>query len=187
MELSRRTGFSPSKLSRIERGLLPRIAYLDLVLIGAVLGRDVRMREYPGPDPTLDAGQLAVYRRLRTLVPAAVAMPVEVGLAGLGEQRAWDTLLRGLEPPGPGERTDLPADIATRFVDAQAQLRRLLLKQRDAGAPAVLLVVADTHLNRRALREAAPLLATDFPVSPRAALAALRAGRHPGGSAVICI
>jgi transcriptional regulator with XRE-family HTH domain len=186
-EVAGRTGISTSKLSRMERGLLRRIAYEDLVLAGAVVGRDIRMREFPGPDPTLDAGQIAVYRRLRALVPDRVAMPIEVGLAALGDQRAWDTVLRGLEAGVPLGETDLPTDISTRFVDAQGQLRRVLLKRRDDGHASVLVVVADTHRNREALREAAPLLASDFPISPRAALAALRAGRHPGGSAVVCI
>jgi transcriptional regulator with XRE-family HTH domain len=186
-ELAGRTGISTSKLSRLERGLLRRIAYEDLVLVGAVVGRDIRMREFPGPDPTLDAGQLAVYRRLRAIVPEQVAMPVEVGLPMAGDQRAWDTVLRGLEPEAALAATDLPADISTRFIDAQGQLRRVLLKRRDGGHASVLVVVADTHRNRRALREAAPLLATDFPIAPRAALAALRAGKHPGGSAVVCI
>ena len=164
-----------------------RIPYEDVVLIGAAVGLDVRLRDYPGPDAVVDAGQVKVLRRLRSIVPAGVDMPLEVGLPGLGEQRAWDTVLRGLTPAERGGLTELPVDVETRLIDGQGQLRRISLKCRDGGHEAVLIVVADTHQNRRAVGELAPLLATGFPVSARAALAAIRAGRHPGGSALVFI
>jgi hypothetical protein len=61
------------------------------------------------------------------------------------------------------------------------------MKARDAGSAHLLIVVADTHRNRAAMREVAPLVTEMFPVDARHALAALRAGRYPGGSAIILL
>jgi hypothetical protein len=72
-------------------------------------------------------------------------------------------------------------------VDVQAQHRRLNLKLRDSGFDAVLWLVARTRHNRDVLDAAAASLNADFPVSARRALAALEAGRHPGGSAIVLI
>jgi len=49
----------------------------------------------------------------------------------------------------------------------------------------MLLVVADTRHNRHVLRLAAADFAEAFPVSGRDALAALRRGEKPSGSAIV--
>jgi hypothetical protein len=69
--------------------------------------------------------------------------------------------------------------------DFQGQVRRIQLKRRDDGAQHVLWVVAGTHGNRRAVREAAALVDEAFPVPARAALRALALGCHPGGSTLV--
>jgi hypothetical protein len=81
----------------------------------------------------------------------------------------------------------LPVEADTRLLDVQGQSRRIALKRRDAGVDAVLWVIRASSSNRQAMELAAPALSVDFPVSARAALAALAAGRHPGGSAVILL
>ena len=158
----------------------------QLARLGAAVGLDVRVRTYPGPDPLRDAGQIKVLGRLRGLLPSSVGVRMEVPLVAAGGQRAWDAVLTDLLDQD-GARASLPVEVETRLTDWQAQSRRITLKARDAGVASVLLVVADTHRNRDAMRLMAPLIGDDFPVSARTALKALREGRHPGGSAVILI
>ena len=73
------------------------------------------------------------------------------------------------------------------MLDAQGQLRRLMLKLRDSGFEHVLLLLADTRRNREAMAVAGSIVAAEFPVPARVALAALASGQHPGGSAVILL
>jgi hypothetical protein len=75
----------------------------------------------------------------------------------------------------------------TRPRDAQALQRRLALKRRDGGVDHVLLALAATRGNRAFLREAGRAFAPDFPVTGRDAIAALAAGRDPGGSTIVLL
>lgn len=155
----------------------------QLAIIGAVVGLDVRVRSYPGPDPLLEMGQVAVLNRLRARLPTELPLRTEVPLPGAGDQRAWDAMIDGLR----GAAEHLPVEIDTRLVDGQAQLRRIMLKLRDSGFDAVLWVLGDTQANRAALAAGAVSILADFPISPRKALAALAAGEHPGGSALVLL
>jgi hypothetical protein len=179
-------GMSPAQAGRIERGELAAVRHEHLVRLGAAVGLDVRTNAYPGPDPIRDAGQAAVFRRLVPHLHSRLELRAEVPLPDPGDQRAWDGMTLGLLDPIGATRA-LPAEVETRLADGQAQLRRIALKVRDSGMDSVLVIVADTRRNRAALRELAPLLADDFPVPARKALAALRAGAHPGGSAIVLL
>jgi hypothetical protein len=75
----------------------------------------------------------------------------------------------------------------TRLRDMQAQLRAAVLKGLDSGSDRLILLVKGSRGNRLALRESLPLLAATFPVSNRAALAALAAGRDSGGNAIVVL
>src|SRR5437762_5318688 len=75
----------------------------------------------------------------------------------------------------------------TRLADFQAQSRASLLKKRDLSATRLVLLVAATHANRRALREAAGIVNASFPLGTRAILRALAAGRDPGADGVVLI
>jgi hypothetical protein len=97
-----------------------------------------------------------------------------------GDLRAVDVLLRA------GELT-IAVEVITRLRDLQAQLRAATEKTRDVGAARLVLVVAATHANRRALAEARPALVGAFDLDARAVLAALHAGRDPGRDAVILL
>jgi hypothetical protein len=175
---------SSSQGSRIERGEHPAASHDQIARLGGVVGVDIRLRSYPGPDPTLDSPQLALVGRLVGRLPPAIVVATEVPLPDPGDQRAWDGVIVGLDG---GPATRLPFDAETRLVDVQAQHRRLNLKLRDSGFDAVLWLVARTRHNRDVLDAAAASLNADFPVSARRALAALDAGRHPGGSAIVLI
>jgi transcriptional regulator with XRE-family HTH domain len=180
-DIGRATGMSYSEVSRIERAVLPNVSVSQLARIGAVVGLDVRIRAYPGPDPLRDAGQLAVFERLRPRLAPALALRTEVGLPIEGDLRAWDGMITGFIDHGPA----LPVEIETRMHDAQAQQRRIALKARDGGAEAVLLVVGDTPRNREAIRSAGAMFTEAYPVPARAVMRALADGRHPGGSGLV--
>jgi transcriptional regulator with XRE-family HTH domain len=177
-------GISPSQLSRMERGRLGSVSAEQLAVAGSVVGLDVRTRIYPAGDPLRDAGQVRLLGRLRSLLPATVRLVSERPVASHGDLRAWDGTILGLDGQG-AYPSYLDVEGETRITDLQAQTRRIALKARDAGAAYVLVVVADTTANRRAVLGASASILADFPIPAREALAALRAGRHPGGSALV--
>jgi hypothetical protein len=177
------SGMSASQVGRIERGTLPSVSVDQLARVGAAVGLDVRVRSFPGPDPLLDAGQIAVLGRLRSRLHPDLGFRAEVPLPITGDQRAWDAMidaLRGITPL-------LPVEAESRLIDGQAQIRRIMLKLRDSGLEHVLVVIADTRRNRDAVAAAASTILADFPVPQRRAMAALAAGEHPGGSALILL
>ena len=175
---------SATHVMRIERGLVPGASVRELVRVGAVVGLDVRVRAYPGPDPIRDASQTRLLGRLEARLNPILTVRHEVPLPIPGDLRAWDAWIAGFVESPPGHR-GLPVDAETRLHDVQALLRRLSLKARDAGVEDVLLVVADTRSNRSAAAAAAHVLTPMFPVVARRALAALDDGQYPGGSALL--
>jgi transcriptional regulator with XRE-family HTH domain len=180
-----RVGRSASQVMRIERALVPDASVRQIARIGAVVGLDVRVRAYPGPDPIRDASQARLLGRLALRLYPRLVLRHEIPLPIPGDLRAWDGWISNFVEPS--DHIGLPVDAETRLHDVQALLRRLSLKARDSGVDHFLLVVADTRSNRRAVAAAADLLSATFPVSARRALAALEAGRHPGGSALVLI
>jgi hypothetical protein len=102
----------------------------------------------------------------------------EVPLGLAGDRRAWDEVV-----DGPG--WSIPVEAESRLRDVQAINRRVALKARDAGLDRVLLLVADTRHNRRVMRLFAAEFAEAYPVPGRAAMADLRTGREPTGSAIV--
>ena len=177
------SGISAPQISRIERAQHTAVTVDQLARLGAAVGIDVRVRAYPGPDPTLEAGQVALLTRLRGRIHPHLGFRSEVPLPIQSDQRAWDAMIERLS----GVASMLPVDAETRLVDGQAQLRRITLKLRDSGLDHVLVVVADTRRNRDAVTAAASTILPDFPISPRRAMAALAAGEHPGGSALVLL
>jgi hypothetical protein len=97
----------------------------------------------------------------------------------IGDPRAWDAAISGVG-------WIVPVEGETRLGDSQALARRIELKRRDGGFDHVILLVADTRHNRRALRGATSLLA-DFPVGGSVILAALGEGRAPDGSGIVLL
>jgi transcriptional regulator with XRE-family HTH domain len=182
-EVSRASRVSSSQVSLIERGEHRSVTVERLAVLGATVGLDVRIRAYPGPDPSLDAGQVAALNRLRYRLHPRLAFRTEVPLPISGDQRAWDAMISKLT----GVAFELPVDVDTRMLDIQAQVRRVMLKLRDSGLGAVLFVLADTRRNRAALGASGAALSADFPVPARRALKALAEGQHPEGSALVLL
>jgi hypothetical protein len=97
-----------------------------------------------------------------------------------GDRRAWDAAVLGGD-------WHIPVDAESRLRDVQACSRRTALKRRDDRQDVVILLVADTRNNRRALRFAAPDLIVDFPLPGAQAIASLEAGRRPAASAIVLL
>lgn len=183
-EVGRAAGLSASQVGRIERSRLRSVGAVQLARIGAVVGLDVRVRAYPGPDPVRDSGQLALVARFRARLHPELTFRTEVPLPIANDLRAWDGVVGGLRSRSNGDRF-IPTEAETRIHDVQAQFRRIERKARDAGMRHMIVVISDTPANRQAIEGAWATLADRFPVSARRALAALARGDHPGGSALI--
>jgi transcriptional regulator with XRE-family HTH domain len=70
-------GMSLASASRIEAGGPIHVPLEKVAALGAVVGLDVRLRAFPGPDPSLDAGQIRLIERLRRRLPAQVRLQTE--------------------------------------------------------------------------------------------------------------
>lgn len=152
----------------------------EAALACRVLGLDLVLTTYPAGTGLRDAGHARVIGRFVAELPACVGRSLEVTIPSAGDLRAWDLLLTV-----GGCRIGVAAE--TVFRDGQALLRRERQKARDSGVDRLLLVLAATHRNRRAVEEAGRWVTEAFPVGPRAAWAALRACRDVGGDALLFV
>jgi transcriptional regulator with XRE-family HTH domain len=184
-EIARALRMSPTQVANILRERSPDLTIVRASQLLAVLGLKVAASVFPEGEPVRDAGQLALLGRLRARIHASLIwseeIPViELPVPGVVDHRAWDA---GIE--GPACRCRVDAE--THTGDLQAVERRIALKQRDGREPCVLLVLADTKHHRALLEAAGEGIRTRFPIPQRAAMAALKAGRSPGGNALLLL
>ncbi len=170
-------GISASPESRIERGATRQVDPMVLAAIGAVVGLDVRLRAFPAGDAIRDAGKNRLLERMR--VHPMLGWRTEVPLPIEGDLRAWDAVIRD-----PGWRLLIEAE--TVLADIQATERRLALKQRDGGEDHVLLLLADTATNRRALTAAPGAFAASL-LRTREILTGLGRGDDPGAGGIVIL
>lgn len=156
-----------------------RASVVELAAIGAAVGCDVRLHAYPAGDPIRDAGQQRLLGRFRFRLHPGLAMTTEVPLPIATDLRAWDAVIEGAD-------WRRPVEAETVLDDIQALERRLALKVRDGRVDGVILVVADTRRNRRALA-AAPGAFAVFDRNAGRILRNLAAGRDPGGSSLVLV
>lgn len=173
------TGIDHSRIWRFERGQFGELDVEDIVALGAAVGLDVRLRAYPAGDPIRDAGQQRLLGRFHGRLHASLGWSTEVPLPVEGDLRAWDAVIRG-------DGWRLAVESETVLDDFQALERRLALKRRDGAEDHLLLLVADTRRNRRALASA-PGAFADLPLRTRAVLRALAAGEDPGASGIVIL
>ena len=176
--VGRACGLSRSAVARTENGTR-RATLAELACLGAAVGLDVRLRAFPAGDPIRDAGQLRLLERLRRELHPRLRWSTEVPLPIPGDMRAWDAVIKG-------DRWVLGVEAETVVDDIQALERRLSLKVRDGQIDCVILLVADTPRNRRALLAAHEAFA-DLPLRTRSLLGPLRNGRYPGASGIVVI
>jgi transcriptional regulator with XRE-family HTH domain len=172
---------SRAQVSRIERAEAPRVAILEFSRVLAVVGLELSARAYPGGRPLRDAAHLALLDRFRRRVSLSVAWRFEAPVGGAGDLRAWDAvMLVGL--------TEVAVETETRPRDVQTLLRRLATKRRDdPGISSVVLVMADTRHNRRVVKEFGEVVRAELPMTSKAIIEALAAGREPGGSGIVLV
>ena len=173
-------GCSQSRISRVEAGRVARLAFVDLITIAAAAGLRVWARAYPGGRRPLDAPQLRLLERFNARLHPGWRKQLEVVVPRPGDLRAIDELITSGD-------CSCAVEAVTRLADAQAQLRAAHTKQRDIGADRLILLVAATHANRRQLREMGPIIGEALPVGTRRAIAALAAGRDPGGDCIVML
>jgi transcriptional regulator with XRE-family HTH domain len=172
-DLAGATGIPRTRIGRIERGKVVEPRAGDLGAIAGALGLSLRLNLYPDGEPVHDRVQLRLLAAFRTRLHASLARRAEVPLPIDGDRRAWDAV--AIAPDG---WTGIEAISVIGGVDGTP--RRLHLKQRDDPRIArVVLLVADTVRNHRALGLAAVAIRGDYPLDTRATMAALTAGRSP--------
>jgi transcriptional regulator with XRE-family HTH domain len=171
-------GMSQSKVARIEGGRLETVALLDLARHAGAVGLKLHARMYPAGPPLRDRAQLALLDRFHRRISPQWRVRLEAPLQLAGDQRAWDMLLWS------GELT-IGVEAISRLRDVQAQVRAAQLKRQDAKATRLILLVAATHSNRRALALAERLIRAEFTIGTGPAFVSLSAGRDPGGDALI--
>ncbi len=174
-------GISASELSRIERGIAPWVDLDTLGRISTVVGLDLWVRLYPGAEPLRDAAHLALLDGFRSLLGPGLRIRAEVPIGDPRDLRAWDVVV----VEDAGRRCGVELD--TRLVDAQAQLRRVMIKRRDGDVDRVLMVIADTRANRLALRLAESLFVSDLSVDGDEIRSALADGRIPPRDGVLMV
>jgi len=178
--VGRPCGMSASYVGKIERGEARSVSIVRYARLCSVLGLDLTVKAYPAGDPLRDAGHVALLGRLRARIHPSWTWRTEVPMPLSGDLRAWDALMSGF-----GTRIGVEAESRPR--DFQAVDRRLALKKRDGAVDHVLLLLADTRANRTLMRDLGDALRANYPIDGRAALAALAAGRDPGGSAIVIL
>ena len=141
--VARQARVAKSTVSRAENA--EGIGLNDLALIGTLVGVDLVLRVYPGGTPIRDVAHARLLARLQRQLPSSFRWRTEVPLLIPGDQRAVDAMI--VDPP-----LAVGFELESRLLDAQALVRRMALKQRDAGLVRLILVVADTEANRTALR-----------------------------------
>ncbi len=147
----------------------------------AAVGLKLSTHLYPGGGRLRDGRQIEMINRYRRIVaPGGWTVALEARVGQFADLRAFDLVLS--RPP-----IRVAHEFLSRLRDVQAQIRPLLRKQRDSGMPRLVLVVAGTHANRRAVAEAGAALQETFPVGTRTVLAALRSGRDPGGNGLVLL
>lgn len=179
MEVARAIGASKTQVCRIERAGVPKVSLLQLTRFGGAVGLRVWVRAYPGGRCLMDAPQLALLRRL-TGMSHLWKWRTEVTMPKHGDLRAADVAASN-------GSCAVVVEAITRLADFQAQSRSALAKKRDLGADRLVLLIADTRANRRALREAADIAIGSFPLNTAQVLRAMEAGEDPGADGIVVL
>lgn len=173
-------GISTSEVSRRERGRAGTLNCSKLALHAAAVGLRLSLKLYPTGGGVRDAAQAAYVARFVSRVGSVWNVRLEEPIPRLADLRAVDIVLRQ------GEVT-IAVEVVTRLADLQAQVRSAQLKARDLGATRLIVAVAGTHANRRALSSVSSTLVAAFDLDSRRLMSELKAGRDPGRDGVVLL
>ena len=179
-EVGDAVGRSAAWVSRVERGAVSGVSVDELIVLAAAVGLKLWITTFAAERAIRDGPQLALLRRFRERVGEGWSWSYEVVVPIARDQRAADAMIRR------GSVTII-IEAFTRFADAQAQLRAVLLKARDMEVSRIIIVVAATRTNRLALNAAADMVVSAFPQPTKAVLRALAEGRDPGANGIVII
>jgi transcriptional regulator with XRE-family HTH domain len=171
-------GCSRQRIGHLETGRITDPGPIMLSRYASVVGLELGLRAFPGGSPMRDAGQLATLARFRALIGSAWRVRTEIPIGG--DRRSIDALLTNAHG-------SIAVECVTRLLDAQAQVRSILLKADAARVSTVLIVLADTRWNRRALVDTAPTLDPAFPLRRRVVLRCLRTGEVPTQNGLLLV
>lgn len=180
LQVARAVGVSDSEISRRELGRSNRLTGRKLAIHAAAVGLRVSIRFWPVGGPIRDAAQARYISAFVARVGRPWTVRLEVPVPVAGDLRAVDVLLAS-------SAARIAVEVITRLADLQAQVRAVQLKARDLGATRLILVVAATHANRRALAGARGTLVGSFELDSRRLLAELAGGRDPGRDGIILL
>ena len=178
--VGRAIGRSASWVSRVERGLVAEVSFVELAVLAASVGLKLWATTYPGEPAIRDAPQLRLLQRFRARVGEAWTWSFEVVLPDRLDRRAADCVIRN-------GASAVMVEAFTRLADSQRQLRGVRIKARDLCITRVVIVLKASPTNRRAMGEAADVIAADYPLGTRAVLAALAEGRDPGANGIVVL
>lgn len=185
-DLGATVGLSAGELGRIDRRERRSLTFEDVARYGAGVGLRLHARLYPEGDPLRDAGQARVLGRFGAELPPSVRFPLEVPVTRAADTRPAD--IRAWDGVVTGHGCIDAVEAETRFVDAQATVRRIMLKARDDDVVRhIILLLPDTSTNRRSMRAAREILRDTFPLDTREALRHLRRGECPGANAIVIL
>lgn len=179
-ELAAAIGSSASEVSRRELGRSPRLTGEKLAVHAAAVGLQLSINLWPVGGGIRDAAQARFIAAFLARVGRAWRVTLEAPIPIAGDLRAVDVLLVRAE-------VRVAVEVLTRLADLQAQIRAARLKARDINATRLVLVVAGTHGNRRAVEATRASLVEAFDLDTRRVMADLARGMDPGRDAIILI
>jgi len=172
-------GLSDSEVSRIEHGAADWLTVVRASELLGTVGLSLWGKTFPEGPPLRDAAHLRLLAEFEARLAPTVRSHREWPIPTSRDRRAVDLVLSGL-PRSVGVEAE------TVLEDLQALEREVNLKQRDAGLAVMLLLVRGSTRNRMVLRGAEALRGS-FPLHTRRVLAALAAGRDPGGNGIVIL
>lgn len=179
-EVAVAVGSSASEISRRELGKSTRLTGEKLAVHAAAVGLRLSVNLWPVGGGVRDAAQARYIAAFVARVGRAWRVVLEAPIPIAGDLRAADILLtRG--------SVRVAVEVITRLADLQAQVRAGQLKARDLGATRLILVIAGTHANRRALEEVRASLVEGFDLDTRRVMADLARGSDPGRDAIVVL
>ena len=173
-------GVSASEISRRELGQSPRLTGERLAIHAAAVGLKLWVKLFPVGGGVRDEAQALYVARFVSRVGRLWHVTLEAVIPLAGDLRAVDVLLES----GP---VRVAVEVITRLGDLQAQIRAAQTKARDIGATRLILVVAVTHANEKAVRAVGSTLAVAFDLDTRRVMRELAAGRDPGRDALVLL
>lgn len=179
-DVARQISTSKSRICRVEHGQVTTLNLHDLARHAAAVGLKPYLKLFPLGRRFLDRPQLELLSRFRARIHASWSWATEVPMPIEGDLRSGDCVIAV-------DGCAILVEAYTRFTDFQAQTASAARKRRDLGADRLILLVAATHANRRALGEATSVARGSFALSTKETMRALAEARDPGADAIVVL